>query len=153
MDALIFFLSQLQTWHWLAFALVLLIAEIATGTTYLLWPAAAAAITGLALLALAMNWQAQLGAFALATIALTVTGRIYVRGRWLNRGHNEKLNERGLAMIGQRAVAQTPFNAGYGQVKYADSVWRAASQEPISAGEQVVIVGVEGATLNVKKGD
>ena len=151
MDALFSFLGELQTWHWLAFALLLLIAEIATGTTYLLWPAAAAGLVGAAMAITPLNWPAQLGTFAVLTLVLTVTGRTYVKGRWLTRGAPEQLNERSAAMIGQLALADVQFSAGIGRVKIGDSVWRAASDEAISPGDRVEIVGVEGVTLKVKR--
>jgi membrane protein implicated in regulation of membrane protease activity len=151
MDTIVAALAHLQSWHWLAIGLVLVIAEILTGTTYLLWPAAAAAATGLLLFVAPFAWPLQLAVFATLTLVLTLTGRAYMRGRWLTRGGEEQLNDRGAQMIGQVAVADAAFVAGFGRVKYADSVWRAASDEPIEAGAQVEIVGVDGTTMRVKR--
>jgi membrane protein implicated in regulation of membrane protease activity len=88
--------------------------------------------------------------FATLTIVLTLTGRAYMKGRWLTRGGEEQLNERAAQMIGQVAIADAAFVAGFGRVKFADSVWRAASDDPIEAGAQVEIVGVDGTMMRVK---
>ena len=47
MDILISALEGLNLWWWLGIAAALLIAELVTGTTYILWPAAAAFLTSL----------------------------------------------------------------------------------------------------------
>ena len=151
MDALFSFLAQVQAWHWFAFALVLLIAEIATGTTYLLWPAVAAATTGVLAFAIGFSWTAQLAMFAVFTLILTLTGHFYVRGRWLSHGGSKHLNERSNQLIGQKALADAPFAAGFGRVRIGDTVWRAASSEAIAPGEYVEIISVDGATLHLRK--
>lgn len=152
MDEVTAIVMQIEPTHWLAFALVLLVAEIVTGTTYLLWPAAAAAVTG-ALAFFAMGDVAgQWAVFALLTIVLTVTGHFYVRGRWLKRpAGGPPLNERARDLIGRQAMADTEFVAGLGRVRLNDTVWRAASAESIVAGEKVEVVAIDGSTLQVKR--
>ncbi|MBK8545381.1 MAG: NfeD family protein, partial [Caulobacteraceae bacterium] len=81
MDTLITFLTSLGPQHWLVFGLILLIAEMASGTTYLLWPAVAAFLTALVTLTGATNWVADVAIFAVLVIALTALGRPIVQ-RW-----------------------------------------------------------------------
>ena len=58
-------------WYWFVLAAVLLIVEIATGTTYFLWPAAAATVVGfLDLWPLEGEWRLQLLVFAVVTVLL-----------------------------------------------------------------------------------
>jgi inner membrane protein len=149
MDTLIAFLTSLGPQHWLVLGLILLIAEMASGTTYLLWPAVAAFITALVSLAGMTNWVAELVIFAVLVIVLTAFGRPIVQ-RWRHEGGQAGLNERSAAMIGVRGVI-IAFANGVGSVKVNDTVWRAASDETLTPGDTVEVSAVDGVTLTVKR--
>ena len=152
MDALISMFSQVQPQHWLALGFVLLIAEMLTGTTYLLWPAVAAGITGLIAFSPSVTWQMQWLLFAVLVIVLTLAGRP-LRDRLYHVKHTGAvplLNERAADLIGQRGAAAGPFVDGFGAVRINDSVWRAKSAEPIQGGVLVQVLSVDGVTLTVK---
>lgn len=151
MDLLACFFSALTAWHWFAFGLVLLIAETSTGTTYLLWPAVAAWIVMLILLFLPIGLPAQLTIFGAATLATTLTGRNYVKGRLLGGGGDPAMNDRARQLIGAKGQAATTFENGLGRVKLGDSEWRGASADAIGAGDAVVVERVDGATLHVRR--
>jgi membrane protein implicated in regulation of membrane protease activity len=148
MDTLITFLTSLGPQHWLVFGLILLIAEMASGTTYILWPAVAAFLTALVSLTGATNWVAEVAIFAVLVIALTAFGRPLVK-RWREENNAEGLNERSKTLIGTRGVI-TVFANGTGSVKIADTIWRAVSDEALTPGQTVVIDSVDGATLKVR---
>lgn len=149
MDLVAFFTSLGPT-HWLVLGLILLIAEMASGTTYLLWPAVAAFATALISLTGATNWIAEMAIFAVLVIALTAFGRPLVQ-RWKRDGAASGLNERSMTLIGARGVIAN-FANGVGSVKVQDTVWRAVSDETLEAGQPVVVDSVDGATLRVKRG-
>jgi membrane protein implicated in regulation of membrane protease activity len=149
MEALFALLGQIEYWHWLALGLVLLVGELTTGSTYLLWPAAAAWIAGLAVLLLGIAWPAQLAVFGVSAIGLTALGRSYLRGRWLTGADVAPPNEPAARLVGQTAVAVADFAHGEGRVRLGDSEWRAVSALPVRAGEAVVVERAEGATLHV----
>jgi membrane protein implicated in regulation of membrane protease activity len=148
MDTLITFLASLGPQHWLVFGLMLLIAEMASGTTYLLWPAVAAFLTALISLVGATNWVADIAIFAVLVIALTAFGRPLVQ-RWRSENNAEGLNERSKTLIGTRGVI-TVFANGAGSAKIADTIWRVVSEDALTPGQTVVIDSVDGATLKVK---
>ena len=152
MVAVIEFLSSLSIWHWWILAAVLLILELATGTTYLLWPAAAAAAVGLLVgLPIPFGWELQLLSFAVLTTALTMSCGRFVRERWM-RSDKPTLNQRGDQLIGQRVVVASDFAAGVGRVRVGDSIWRARLDDGDSAseGDVVEITGLDGVTLSVR---
>lgn len=149
MDALITLLTNFGPQHWLVLGLILLIAEMASGTTYLLWPAVAAFVTALVSWLAPTNWIVELAIFAVLVIALTAFGRPLVQ-RWRNEGAANGLNERSASMIGKGGVV-TNFANGIGSVKVQDTVWRAVSAEALEAGQAVTIEGVDGSTLKVKR--
>ena len=148
METLITFLTSLGPQHWLVLGLILLIAEMASGTTYLLWPAVAAFLTALISLAGATTWIADIAIFAVLVIALTFFGRPIVQ-RWRDENNAQGLNERSKTLVGTRGVI-TVFANGAGSVKVADTVWRAVSEEALTPGQTVVIDSVDGATLKVR---
>jgi inner membrane protein len=149
MDALVQFLTSLGPQHWLVLGLVLLIAEMASGTTYILWPAVAAFITALIAWIAPTGWVAELGIFAALVIALTAFGRPLVQ-RWRSEGGAKGLNERGESLVGARGLVAN-FADGVGAVKVGDTVWRAVSDEALAAGDSVQITSVDGVTLQVKR--
>lgn len=149
MDSLLAFLASLGPQHWVVLGLVLLIAEMASGTTYLLWPAVAAFITALVSAFGVTNWIADMALFAGLVIALTAFGRPMVQ-RWRQEGGTPGLNERASALIGVRGVV-AEFANGVGSVRLNDTVWRAVSDEALEAGANVEVASVDGTTLKVKR--
>jgi hypothetical protein len=150
MDTVVSLLGQLAPEHWLIIGLALLIAEMATGTTYLLWPAVAAFATALVAWVAPTDWVAEMIVFAALVVALTAFGRPLVQ-RWRSEGAASGLNERAAALIGAQAVV-TEFANGVGAVRVRDTVWRAVSDEPLDPGQAAIIVSVSGTTLTVKRG-
>jgi len=149
MDTVLDFLNTLNAQHWAGFGVALLIAELLTGTTYILWPAVAAFVVALASYFGLHYWAIDVALFAVLTIALTAFAHPIVK-RWRLAQGGTLINERATQLIGVRAVL-TAFANGVGSVKINDSIWRAVSDEPLIAGEQVVIAEVHGTTLTVKR--
>ena len=149
MKDLLDFLVGLGPQHWLVFGLALLIAEMATGTTYILWPAVAALITSLLALVGVDNGFIQIAIFAALTIGLTAFGHPIVK-KWRDQRSGRPLNERAEHMVGTRGVL-TAFANGVGAMKINDSIWRAESEEKLQAGEQVEVASVHGATVKVRR--
>ncbi len=151
MDFVISQLERLNLWIWWAFAGLFLIGEVLTGTTFLLWPAAAAVLTGiLALDFLGVSWPVQLSVFAILTLALVWAGDRWVRPA-LNRGQESGLNDRAARMVGQRVKVVSDFTAGRGRVHFDDSEWSAQTvdgSDPVCDSE-VIVDGVQGVILIV----
>lgn len=151
---MVLFLETMPFWYWFVLAVALLIVEISTGTTYFLWPAAAATVVGFAdLWPLDGNWRLQLLIFAVITVVLTVYATPKVKP-WLARSQKDHLtlNERGAQKIGKRVIVEDAFSAGEGRVRFGDTVWAAQSEngENFAKGAEVEIVRVDGTKLFVK---
>ncbi|MEZ5922538.1 MAG: NfeD family protein [Parvularculaceae bacterium] len=148
------FLQTMPFWYWFVLAAIFLIVEISTGTTYFLWPAAAAALVGFTdIWPLNGHWREQLALFAIVTVLLIIFATPRVKP-WLNKSQADHLtlNDRGAQKIGKRVMVEEAFSAGEGRVRYGDSVWSAMSVDggDFAEGAEVVIVGVDGTTLKVK---
>lgn len=151
MDIFLSVFDRMNMWAWWAIAGLILIAELLTGTSYLLWPAAAAFLTGfVALEIFGVSWPVQLGAFALMTVPLLWIGDCWVRPA-LKLGSASGLNDRSGRMIGQRVTVMADFSAGRGRVRYGDSEWAAETldgSDP-AAGTHLVVAEVRGVVLMI----
>lgn len=135
---------------WLAVGGVLLIVELLTGSGWLLWPAGAAALTGVAALAPHINLGGQAALFAAVTIVATVIGRRFLGGA--PRGGGD-VNDAGVRMIGLSGVAATAFDEGRGRVFVDGKEWAAELDGggSVSQGGRVrVIALVGGARLKIR---
>lgn len=146
-------IAAVSPWHWFALAGVILIAELLTGTTYLLWPAAAAVLVGFVHLSpIDVGWVAEVVLFAGLSAILALFGDRFVRPAWF-RTDRPRLNDPSARLIGSTVVAVTPFTTGSGRVRVGDSEWAAAlvpDHGPVDAGATLTVVAVEGVTLRVE---
>lgn len=138
-------------WHWFVLGGLLLILEIMLPSTLLLWPGVAALFMG------ALTYFApgltDMGAVALwATLSL-VTVVLWVQYR---KAHPKAVDDNGLNQRGQQYVGQVftltrPLENGKGEIKVGDSVWAVDGTESLGAGENVRVIGADGARLRVEK--
>jgi membrane protein implicated in regulation of membrane protease activity len=139
-------------WVWLAVGAAFLAVEAATGSGWMLWPAAAAGAVGVASLFVPMTFAAQLIAFAALTIVSTYIGRRWLRGSI--RGAQD-INDPHSRLIGQSGVAASGFAAGRGRAFVDGKEWSAEleGETPVAAGDKVEVVAVlGGARLKVRLG-
>jgi len=143
------FLALLQDhWWWLIFAALLGMAEIAMPGVFLIWIALAAAMTGLAALALPIAIPAQILIFALLCLASVWGGRHWYLAHPVPSA-DPALNDRTARLIGQTVLVVEAIEAGEGRVKVGDGVW-IAQGEDAAVGTKVRVVGAEGTVLRVK---
>ena len=87
-------------------------------------------------------------AWILPATMLTSLFFIFIAGAGL-RAQREPPRTGAEAMIGQRAVTLERIDAAGGRVRFEGEVWKAASAEPIDAGQAVAIVARDGLNLKV----
>ena len=137
-------------WVWLAVAALFLAVEVATGTGWLLWPAASAFVIGVVAQALHPGATVEIGLFAALTIASTLLARRYLRPVLEPKGPD--LNDPMQRLVGQRGQVLSTFEQGRGRVFVDGKDWAAETDEPIPAiSQEVVVIGVDGAVLKVRK--
>ena len=141
--------EQQPGWAWLGVAAVLLCMELATGSGYLLWPSASAAVVaGLAFLHLPDGWMLQAVAFAVLTIASTYAARRWwppmtpvTAGRGLSDSQTRLLGAEGQAV------------GSAGRVFVDGKEWAAETEggAALVPGARVQVVAVvDGARLRVR---
>ena len=150
MHGLMSFYATHPFWVWLAVAAIFLAIEVATGTGWLLWPAAAGLLVGLLTLALPLGAPLELGLFAVLTIAATYLARRFLKPV-LDAG-NPDLNDPSLRLVGRDGEALDGFQNGKGRVFVDGKEWAAIAPEgePPAAGQKVLVVAVDGAVLTVR---
>jgi hypothetical protein len=136
-------------WLWLLGATLLAIAEIVVPGVFLIWLAAAAAVTGFAALAFGIPL-----AFQFALFALLAIGSVYGGRRWYAANPmpsaDPLLNDRGARLRGERLVVVSAIENGRGRVKVGDSVWACRGPD-CPEGTRVRVVGSDGSCLKVER--
>lgn len=152
MEALTEFFSTISYWHWLALAAILIILEIVTPTTYLLWPGLAAAAVGiLSAISGGLGGDVELLVFAVLAVGATILGR-----RMATPAGTEALsglNRRADQYVGRMASAADAFSNGRGPVVLDDTHWQARDVDGANhaRGVTLEVLGHEGAILKVRK--
>jgi membrane protein implicated in regulation of membrane protease activity len=150
MDGLTGFFAAQPFWGWLAVAALFLAVEVATGTGWLLWPAASAFVVGLIAKFVHLGLLVELGLFAALAVASTFLAKRYLRP--VLEPKSPDLNDPLQRLVGQRGQVLSTFEQGRGRVFVDGKDWAAETDEPIPAiSQEVVVVGVEGSTLKVRK--
>ncbi|HEV2746657.1 MAG TPA: NfeD family protein [Allosphingosinicella sp.] len=135
-------------WIWLIGAALLGIAELLMPGVFLIWLAAAAAVTGFAALLLGIPLAFQFALFALLAITAVYVGR-----RWYAANpvasSDPLLNDRTARLVGETVVVVGAIEDGIGRVRVGDSVWNARGPDA-AAGARVRVTGSDGACLKVE---
>lgn len=150
MTGLIDFFAAHPFWLWLSVAAVFLAIEVGTGTGWLLWPAASAAVIGVVALLAPSGLPTQIALFAVLTIASTYLARRFLRPALA--GPDPDLNDPAQRLLGRPAEVVTPFENGRGRVFIDGKEWAAQSEDDSAptTGTRVSVVGVHGAVLTVR---
>ncbi len=135
---------------WLAIGAALLAVEVASGSGWLLWPAACAALMGAGSLAYHFDLTMQLVIFALLTIVTTLAGRRFFP--WAVLGGD--INDTRSRLAGQEGVVAENFRDGRGRVFVDGKEWAAKLEggSVLASGAKVTVVGVGGSRLTVRAG-
>lgn len=135
-------------WWWLIAAALLAISELLVPGVFLVWLAAAAALTGLVALMFDMPLAFQLILFAIFSLSAVSIGR-----RWYIRhpvtSSDPLLNDRAARLIGQNVTVVGAIENGSGRVKVGDSVWNARGPD-CDVGARVRVIGADGSCLKVE---
>ena len=151
MEALFELYGAHTFWIWVAVAGALLAAEVATGSGWLLWPSASAALIGFLTLFIDLSWPVAILGFAAVTIVTTLLSRrLIARGV---QGQGDNINDPVDRLAGRHGKAVTSVTAEEGRVFVDGKEWPAAlaEGEALAPGDPVEVTGVSGAQLTVRR--
>lgn len=136
-------------WWWLLAAALLALVELIAPGIFSIWIAAAAAVTGLTVMAIDLPFSFQLALFALLALAAVYSGR-----RWYERNPVDSadpmLNDRTARLVGQTVTVVGAIENGQGRVRVGDGVWQARGPD-CEEGAKVRVTGADGACLKVER--
>jgi membrane protein implicated in regulation of membrane protease activity len=135
-------------WVWLIAAALLAVAEMIVPGVFLIWLAAAAALTGIATLLFGLPLAGQLGLFAVLSLVAFMAGRRWYRQNPVD-SEDPLLNDRAARLVGETVVVVSPIENGRGRVSVRDTVWNAAGADA-EIGARVRVTGSEGNCLKVE---
>ena len=143
-------LSEINFWHWLIFAVVLISVEmLLIGSYYLLWLGIAAGVVGALLFLIpSLSFLMQVLIFTVLSVVTLVAYKQYQKNNPV-LSDQPKLNRRGEQYIGRVFTLENPIVNGVGKVKVDDSTWR-ISGEDMAAGTKIKVTAVDGTTFLVE---
>lgn len=138
-------------WVWAGLAAALLGVEVLTGSGWLLWASASAALTGVVAALAGTSLPTTLVVFSLLTMVSTLAAR-----RYLPRSvaaHGGDINDNIARLVGHRGSTVGAFARGAGRVSIDGKEWAARLDEgeDLEIGASVEVTGVEGAHLRVRR--
>jgi inner membrane protein len=139
-------LMSLGGWFWFILAGVLLLGELLSPGVFLMWLAAAAAITGVLDWALALSWTAEILVFGAASLLLVLASWKYVTRSWNPKSDQPHLNHRHGAFVGRVFVLEQPIVNGAGKLRIEDTLWDVDGPD-LPTGAHVKVTGLNGMHL------
>ena len=142
-------------WHWLAFGMLLIIAELFIPSFTIIWFGLGAILVGLILLVvpdLSLNWQLFL--WAIASIGFTFLWFQFLKPLMVDKTKAGLSREAALGESGQ--VIKTPIEGERGIVRFSTPLlsaeeWPFICDQEVVAGDRVFVRDVSGNTLIVEK--
>lgn len=138
-------------WAWAALAAALLGIEVLTGSGWLLWASASAAVTAVVVALTSLTTPEALLVFAALTLVSTLAAH-----RYLPRATGDKhsdINDNIARLVGHRGAAVKAFAGRVGRVSIDGKEWAAelVEDEALEAGASIEVIGVDGARLRVRR--
>jgi membrane protein implicated in regulation of membrane protease activity len=151
MDLLADLYAAQPFWVWAGLAAGVLAAEVVTGSGWLLWASASAAVTAAVVGVLAPSVPTALLIFAALTMVSTLLARRYLPRQ--ATAPSGDINDNVARLVGHRGAAVKAFAGRAGRVFIDGKEWAAELDdgETLEAGARVEVVGVDGARLKVRR--
>lgn len=147
---------SLQWWHWLAFGLVLIGAELLVPSFTIFWFGLGAILTGLMVLLFPeLSLAGQLVLFGVFSVAWTIFWFRILKPRMIDRSLAGMSGE---AILGEQAfvIKGTLSPQDKGRIRFTvpllgSEEWTCRCEETLQAGDQVRVSGMVGHVLTVEK--
>ncbi len=138
-------------WAWMALAGLLLAVEVATGSGWMLWPAASGAAVAVLVAFVGLGFAPAVLIFAGLTIVSTLLARRYLPPSLFHHPGRD-INDNIERLVGHEGRAVSAFKGRAGRVFIDGKEWAAelAEDEALEAGARVEVTGVAGARLTVR---
>lgn len=136
-------------WFWFIVAGLLLIGELLSPGVFMMWLAAAAAVTGLLDFALTLSWTTEILVFGVASLLLVLSSWKYVTRGWNPKSDQPHLNHRLGGYVGREFVLEQPIVNGTGKLRIEDALWDVEGPD-LPIGARIKVTGINGMRLTAK---
>jgi membrane protein implicated in regulation of membrane protease activity len=135
------FYESYPMWTWFIVAAIILATEVSTGSGWLLWPAACAAVVGvLAAFVRVLGFPGELLVFAVLAIASSLTANKYLKPKDTHPGVD--INDRSGALVGKTGKVVEVSATGRVRVNVDGSEWDAETASDLAEGAKVRVTQV-----------
>ncbi|MDE2383550.1 MAG: NfeD family protein [Alphaproteobacteria bacterium] len=139
----------LGPYFWWIVAGLLLLAEMLQPGFFMIWLAAAAALTAIVQMLFHFDWTTEVIIFAgLAILSVAASWRIVTKS-WAAKSDAPHLNQQHAALVGKSFYLERAIENGHGKIKVDDRIWDVEGEDS-PKGTQVKVTGVDGLRLRVK---
>ena len=146
-----FLISNMLWWHWIAFGIILVVAEIIVPLFVVIWFGLGAIIVGIITLFLSLSFN--------TNFAIWLIVSLIIFGVWIKFFKKDTIDKSGQDdfRLDTKGIVTQSIKKGYkGKVHFdmpvlGSSDWYATSDEDIQKGERVEISEVNGQLIKVKK--
>ena len=135
-------------WFWFILGAVLLIGELLNPGVFLMWFAAAAALTGVIHFIYPLGLAGEGLVFAVAALLLVIASWRVVSKSWDPKSDQPFLNQRQNALVGKTFVLVEPIVGGQGKIRFEDTIWDVDGPD-LPKAARVKVMSVDGLRLNV----
>lgn len=142
-------MADLNFIHWLVIGSGLLVLELVTSTTYVIWIAISAYLTSLvAWIFPGIHWEFQGLVFSVFSILSMYIWWLISKRSAYSKDSN-LLNQRTQRYIGKTAILLEATSNSASKIKLDDSIWKVTCVQKLEAGQVVKVIDVQGMTFKV----
>ncbi len=138
-------------WHWIVFGIALLIAEIFTGTFFILGLGVAALIVGLFSFLFIITFNTELLLWIILCLLAISLWFKFIKGRSISQSGQSNYRLDTTGVVTKEIKPNTRGEVLFNFPVLGNTKWVAISKENIKKGEEIKIVRINGELLEVQK--
>jgi len=146
-----FLYHGLLWWHWIAFGLLLVVAEIFIPLFVVIWFGLGAIVVGIVVFLLETTFFTNLGLWIVLSLAFLFFWWFVLRDKSLDKSGLAEYRLDTLGTVTKEIKQHQKGKVHFDMPVLGSSDWHATSDELIGVGERVGIVEVNGQLIKVKK--
>lgn len=145
------FLQTVNQYHWLTFALIIVMLEIFGFAGFMLGFSLAGFLVFIVMSITAITWQVQIAIFAVSSIIFSIAWYLYQFKKDSKDEAQTMLNKKESYLVGQRITLEEDLEVGKGRVKFSDTTWPVYTDKKLLKGDVVEVTKVNGIFLHIEK--
>jgi len=146
-----FLYHSLLWWHWIAFGLLLVIAEIIVPLFVVIWFGLGAIVVGIVKFLFLTSFMTEISIWLLSSLLFLSIWWFFLRDKNVDKSGLAEYRLDTIGTVTQKIIPHQKGKVHFDIPVLGSSDWYAISDEMIDVGERVKIVEVNGQLIKVKK--